>query len=134
MVEPSSKHSISPQFAMVFVRNKVVRIVRARAVESDPTHHFSRDRQARDDAVCPVRIAFYFLWQCVDIAEVHRTLNATGWSEDSALVDDQVAGAQLGDVVLSNVITERPKQLGNHHLCPGCHSPVTRGITCEEPD
>src|SRR6185369_17517608 len=134
MVEPGSKDTISPEFAMVFVRNEVVWIVGARAVESDPPHHLSGDCQARDGPVGSVGIAFYVLQQPVNIAKTHFALNAAGWREDSAFVYDKVSGSKLGDVVLGSVITKRPEQLGNHHLRPCCHSSITRRIKLEEPD
>jgi hypothetical protein len=54
-VRPGAKHLQGAQCAAVFVRNDVVRVVRAGTVISEPTEGFARNGPARDRSIGSVR-------------------------------------------------------------------------------
>lgn len=53
MVQPRGEHPVAAELPPVLVRDDVVRVVRARAVEAKATDEAAGELAARDDAVEP---------------------------------------------------------------------------------
>src|SRR5262245_53854338 len=110
------------------MRHHVIGIVRAGTVEPKPSERFSLEGLAREDAIRPVRLAGHTLEHSIDVLRLHGPLLSPRRVEQSALADDKLVSAESGDVVLRNVVAERPEKLRDDDLGTGRHPEVARRI------
>ena len=110
-VRPGAKHLQRAELAPMFVRNDVIRIVRARAVVAEPSERAARYRPCCNGAVAAVGGTVGAAQHVLDVAQTHLAAFAGRRRHRRGISNRELIGTNRNQVVLHLPIAQRPEDL-----------------------